>query len=142
NRNVRAILMNATCCPDHDALEAYLLGHLDDATVDAHLEACPDCQAALDMLDAAVNRPFERLREPAGATADWEQPTFQHLVAHAKEICPTIAELSDAETDRRALPYPLGNYLLLELLAVSGMGRVYKAQHLHLKKTVAVKLVA
>ena len=134
--------MNATCCPDHDQLEAYLLGNLDDAAVDAHLDACPDCQAALDTLDAAVNLPFQRLREPAGATADWEQPTFQHLVEHAKGISPATADLDDAEADRQRLPYPLGNYLLLELVAVSGMGRVYKAQHLHLKKTVAVKLVA
>ena len=40
--------MNATACPNHDTLEAYLLGNLDNGAIDAHLDACTDCQAALD----------------------------------------------------------------------------------------------
>jgi hypothetical protein len=75
--------MNATCCPDHASLEAYLLGQLDDEAIDAHLEECSGCRAALDKLDAAVNQPFACLREPAPAVTDWQQPTYQHLVSQA-----------------------------------------------------------
>jgi formylglycine-generating enzyme required for sulfatase activity len=126
--------MNATCL-DHDTLHAYLLGECagQDA-VDAHLDACADCQAALDELDADVNRPFACLREPA-PTADWQQPTFVQLVAQAKAIA-TLAE--DGDIAQRTL----GNYLLLEPISSASMGRVYRAQHLRLKKIVALKLLA
>ena len=33
--------MNATCCPKHDTLEAYLLGTLDDAAIDARAARAP-----------------------------------------------------------------------------------------------------
>ncbi len=49
--------MNAIACPDRDTLEAYLLGNVDNDAVDAHLEECAECRAALDELDAAVNEP-------------------------------------------------------------------------------------
>jgi Protein kinase domain len=127
--------MNVNVCPDHDTLEAYLLGKLDDGVIDAHLEACDDCQAALDELDTAFNRPFACLRQPAGTVGDWQQPAFQHLVSRAKALGSRAS--ADALTNRT-----LGNYQLLELVGSGNMGRVYKAQHLLLKKTVAVKLVA
>src|SRR5260370_37302555 len=85
-RHAGILLMNATCCLDHDTLEAYLLGRLDDEAIDAHLEGCSSCQAALEALEAAVNRPFACLREPAPAVTDWQQPTYQHLVARAKTL--------------------------------------------------------
>src|SRR5688572_16164716 len=80
--------MNATC-PNRDALEAYLLGELDDEAIDAHLSECADCQTALDALDAAVHRPFACLREQTSAPADWMEPTFQQLVADAKALATT-----------------------------------------------------
>jgi formylglycine-generating enzyme required for sulfatase activity len=127
--------MNATCL-DHDTLHAYLLGECaDQDAVDAHLDACADCQAALDDLDADVNRPFACLREPA-PTADWQQPTFVQLVAQAKAIAAVPTE--DGDVAQRTL----GNYLLLEPISSASMGRVYKAQHLRLKKIVALKLLA
>lgn len=124
--------MNATC-PERDTLEAYLLGHVDDDALDAHLDTCSDCQAALDRMDADAYRPFQCLRESAAAPTDWQQPTYQHLVAQAKAI-PTLPLHADVTTR-------IGNYLLLEPLGEGGMGRVYKAMHQRLKKTVAVKLI-
>jgi eukaryotic-like serine/threonine-protein kinase len=140
--------MNATCCPDHDALEAYLLGQLDDEAIDAHLEACSGCQVALDKLDAAVNQPFACLREPAPAVTDWQQPTFQHLVAQAKALAASSLHAHSRsqtqfgnEADNLE-NQTFGNYLLLGAVGAGGMGRVYKALHQRLKKTVAVKLLS
>jgi formylglycine-generating enzyme required for sulfatase activity len=130
--------MNATC-PAPDTLEAYLLGADDSEGIEAHLDECPDCQAKLDAMDAVVNRPFAALRQSDAIAGDWLQPAFQHLVARAKAI-PHLGSEPVEEPER--LPRQVGAYLLLELIAVSGMGRVYKAQHMHLKKTVAVKLIA
>jgi formylglycine-generating enzyme required for sulfatase activity len=132
--------MNAIACPDRDALEAYLLGKIDDGAIDAHLNECADCQAALDTLDAAVNGPFACLRQAAPTSADW-QPPYQ-LIARAEGLFEATVDLDDIETKGRRLPFQVGDYLLLELVAQSGMGQVYKAQHVHLKKTVAVKLIA
>src|SRR4051812_4936852 len=78
--------MNATCCPDHAALEAYLLGNVDDADLDAHLDECSACRCALDELDAAVNQPFAILRDAVSANGEWPRPEFQHLIADAKAL--------------------------------------------------------
>src|SRR6516162_9374086 len=140
-RHAGIMLMNATCCLDHDTLEAYLLGQLDDEAIDAHLAGCTICQAALEALEVAVNRPFACLREPAPAVTDWQQPTYQHLVARAKTLG-TSTHGNSTLNGESLINQTLGNYLLLELVGSSGMGRVYTAQHQLLKKTVAVKLVA
>lgn len=132
--------MNATACPNHDTLEAYLLGNVSDAGIDAHLDECSDCQAALDQLDAAVNQPFECLRAPAGALIDLQQPTLQHLVTRAKAIG-TVSSNGHAAPAGLPLPQTIGNYRLLELLSHS-MNPVYKAYHQVLKKTVVVKLLS
>jgi formylglycine-generating enzyme required for sulfatase activity len=131
------ITMNATC-PDHDTLEAYLLGTLDDESVDAHFDDCADCRAALDRLDAEVNRPFACLRDPIVAVTDWQQPTFYNLVAEAKALdashgngSASIQVLGPQET--------FGNYVIHGLLSHS-MNPVYKADHRLLKKTVVLKL--
>jgi eukaryotic-like serine/threonine-protein kinase len=131
--------MNAIACPDRDTLEAYLHANIDDEGIDAHLDECAECRAALDALDVAVNQPFACLRQPAAPPTDWQPP--YHLIAKAEGLFEATVELTDVETKRR-LPYQLGDYLLLEMVAQSGMGQVYKAQHVHLKKTVAVKLIA
>ena len=131
--------MNATACLDSAALEAYLRGAVDNEAVDAHLDECADCRAALDALDAAVNEPFACLRQPAAA-ADWQPPPT--LVARAEGLFQATVDLDEGANQARRLPHQLGDYLLLELVGQSGMGQVYKAQHVHLKKTVAVKLVA
>jgi formylglycine-generating enzyme required for sulfatase activity/tRNA A-37 threonylcarbamoyl transferase component Bud32 len=97
------------------------------------LSECADCQAALDVLDAEVNRPFACLRAPAPATADWMEPTFRQLVEHAKAL---------NHDDVAFEPRTLGNYRLLEIIGKGGFGVVYKAMHERLKKTVVVKLLA
>src|ERR1051325_4246515 len=142
NRRERTILMNATCCPDRHVLEAYLLGNVDDAALDAHLDDCVACQAMLDQIDAAVNRPFAILREPVPSATFLQQPGYSTLVAHAKELA-TAPLNGHATLHGDSLEtQTLGSYLLLEPIGEDGMGRVYKAVHQRLKKTVAVKLLA
>src|SRR5438309_868897 len=113
NRHARTIDMNATCCPNQNTLEAYLLGSLTDDAIDAHLDGCAGCQAALDQLDAAVNRPFACLRAPAAPDGDWQAPA--QLLVKVKEMQPAAVE--SHEPGRRlpyqlGLPFQLGDYLL------------------------------
>ena len=132
--------MNATCCPDHDTLEAYLQGNVDDDAIDVHLDQCAECQQALDRLDRAVNQPFACLAAPAPAAEAWEQPAYQQLVTQAKAIDASHRN-GHSSLNGDVLPaQAFGNYRLLELLARS-MNPVYKAQHLLLKKTVVLKLL-
>ncbi|MBI3823180.1 MAG: protein kinase, partial [Planctomycetes bacterium] len=135
NRDTGADAMNATCCPNHDTLEAYLLGKVDDDSIDAHLDECSDCQGVLDEMDAAVNLPFAGLRKVATASPDWQQPAFQHLVADAKNLVTVPFHGKTLENQ------VFGNYLLLNLIGSGGFGQVYKAIHRQLKKTVVVKLL-
>jgi formylglycine-generating enzyme required for sulfatase activity/tRNA A-37 threonylcarbamoyl transferase component Bud32 len=126
--------MNAVACPDQDVLEAYVLGHCDARAIDAHLDDCPACRAALDRLESALLRPFAAIKEPPQTMLDWSAPAYCRLVADAKAL--------QSSPDDLTLPHTLGNYQLLELIGSGGMGRVYRAVHQRLKKTVAVKLVA
>jgi formylglycine-generating enzyme required for sulfatase activity/tRNA A-37 threonylcarbamoyl transferase component Bud32 len=154
NHHARILAMNATCCPDNATLQAYLLGQVDDEALDAHLDECSECRAMLETLDAAVNQPFACLRGPAAAVTDWQQASYQHLVTQAKAliaegrdlpVClppgPRPSPLFENETDT-FVNQTLGNYRLLGRVGAGGMGRVYKAIHQRLKKTVAVKLLS
>jgi formylglycine-generating enzyme required for sulfatase activity/tRNA A-37 threonylcarbamoyl transferase component Bud32 len=124
--------MNVSVCPTAEALEAFVRGRVDDESFDAHLDSCLQCQVAFDQMDAAIHRPFSRilsnppLREEPAAT-------YLEYAARAKAIVS-----SPGTNEVRTL----GQYLLLETIAVGGMGRVYKAFHQKLKKSVVVKVLA
>src|SRR5262249_51491873 len=65
--------MPVTTCPTHAVLEAYVLGKLPEADLEAtadHAAACPDCQARLSELDRLVDPLLGRLRGPGLADLD------------------------------------------------------------------------
>ena len=72
-------------------------------------------------------------------------PQCANLCEQAHKFCPVcgfpIAELS-RKTDDPLIGTTLpGNYVLLELVGVGGMGRVYRAEQKALGRTVAVKII-
>lgn len=126
-------------CPEKARLEGYLLGTLDPAGIDAidhHLDACTACFSAVETLDATANAVFSGLGKTPSLLPEFDEPAFRDLVEKVKSMGQTAP-----------LPRPisagltLGNYVVGEPIAAGGMGRVYKAEHRLMKRTVALKVL-
>jgi serine/threonine protein kinase len=120
-------------CPDDLMLQSYILGDLplrDETPVERHLDECATCQSTLDAFDAALNARFAPLR--LAAKPSQPEPSLDRLIEQAKRCAPTT--LVERET--------VGVYTLLEMIGSGGMGCVYRAEHRHLKKIVALKVLA
>ena len=74
---------------------------------------------------------------PAG-TRPKDGETFARLLIEREKLTPFQAEeiLSGSST-----PLVLGDYILLGRIGAGGMGQVFKAQHRHMDRLVAIKLL-
>jgi serine/threonine-protein kinase len=120
-------------CPDREELERLLagqLGALEDADLSGHVESCPTCQALLQQLtDPGPDDLFRR-----GSTI--------HLDGY--EMAPLRPRWSRPPTVRPAessvLPVVPGYEVDAEV-GRGGMGVIYRARHLGLNRTVALKMI-
>ena len=93
-------------------------GTLDAAHIDrlaAHLEECPECEARISALDHLSDPVMSGLRARAGPGS------------FDKELIPGRV---------------LGDYVLGEELGTGGMGRVFRATHVRMRREVALKVVS
>jgi formylglycine-generating enzyme required for sulfatase activity len=129
--------MNVCTCPDKNDLNAYLLGTLDADSlhfVEDHLEACAACLDFVDCRAAGVNTVFSALRPSVAPLV--HDPALDYLVQKVKGFQAAVKEAAPAEG------LVLGNYVLQERIGAGGMGCVYKAEHVRMKRLVAVKLLS
>jgi tRNA A-37 threonylcarbamoyl transferase component Bud32 len=123
--------------PGSAELAAFALGQLEEGLavgVEAHLAVCEPCRRAVDSApdDAFVVKvqdAFATRREDLQRSAGGDGLRTQTL--------PPRGVSTDIPADLAGHP----RYRLIDLLGEGGMGAVFKAEHLLMKRTVAVKVI-
>jgi WD40 repeat protein len=120
-------------CVSDDDLRAYLLGELPVrliAAVTAHLDGCPDCQAAARRLDAVTDPALSALRR-AVAPARPDTPSLPAGDPGGRRDGPA----------GRGAPPAVAGYTIVRELARTSASVVYEARQAHPGRPVALKMI-
>ncbi|MEO1617910.1 MAG: protein kinase [Planctomycetota bacterium] len=127
-----------TPCPNPDRLRDLLIGTLSGDPADRisdHVQECNACQQAMEQW-AGDSSLMPTPKDSLNITGDWSD---SHRERIAREV---RAKIDVREANEVSLPYPLGDYELLEVLGEGGMGVVYLARQSRLNREVAVKVIS
>jgi tRNA A-37 threonylcarbamoyl transferase component Bud32 len=125
--------------PDAAQLAAFVSGRLNDADsleIENHLA---DCQICATVLEKLPEDSLGALLQPSGTIADVKNATPWENVATQTPIPGTGVVAVVCQTPFELADHP--RYRVLEPLGVGGMGTVFKAEHRHMERVVALKVI-
>lgn len=131
-------------CPARDLLNDYVSGLLtlhEHETIEQLIDNCADCQATVAELDESVSTLVMRLPKSHSVVISEQDPDLDNLLRRAKSLY-TQKTVVHASTPVLTPDTVLGNYRVYELIGRGGMGQVYRAEHIHMKREVAIKVLS